>query len=604
MGKKSGTRNNSMTLQNFEEGLRLFRKHPVFARLYPSIREYRQKELGCSIACIIDIRGVLKVNTDRLLEPLEWVYLLGFQTLHYYLGQFDAEKITGKNAPLEVPINKQAWNLACDVYVCRFMKSLQLGKNPFPELQVPQKYQDEREIYQYLMERPLADFEQEIVRNIRQYVKMEGLEHPTVYQEGRENNAVRYLSNALLDTAKRSLSDLALEKADSSCRSGWLFRQREWIMNRFPMLGSLAHSFQLIWDAEICNALEIQIAAVDVTEQKIYVNDSCYLSPEELRFVLAHELLHAGLLHHARCNGRNPYLWNIACDYVINDWLNEMNVGSMPENALYEKEYHGLSAESIYDILVSNIRKSMKLYTLRGYGKGDVIGKDGAIVMDSTGLDEHYRKAISMGLDYHRKQNRGYLPASLVEEIRAIQMPVIPWDVKLADWFQIHIAENEQIRSYARPSRRQSSTPDIPRAGRKNRDNEVQRTFGVLIDTSGSMDVQLLAKALGSISSLADAKGVRFVRVVFCDAKAYDAGYLSTEEIADRVKVKGRGGTRLQPGIDLLESAKDFPKEGAILIITDGEIEDRLKIRRDHAFLVPRNRRLPFQPRGEVFYFR
>ena len=43
--------------------------------------------------------------------------------------------------------------------------------------------------------------------------------------------------------------------------------------------------------------------------------------------------------------------------------------------------------------------------------------------------------------------------------------------------------------------------------------------------------------------------------------------------------------------------------DGPILIITDGEIEDKMKIHRDHAFLIPKGKRLPFVPKGKVFYF-
>ena len=93
---------------------------------------------------------------------------------------------------------------------------------------------------------------------------------------------------------------------------------------------------------------------------------------------------------------------------------------------------------------------------------------------------------------------------------------------------------------------------------------------------------------------------MRRVRLVFCDAAAYDQGYVAAEEIADRVRVKGRGGTVLQPGIDLLERAHDFPESGPILIITDGYC-DRVRIRREHAFLLPEGRSLPFVPKGKVF---
>ncbi len=126
------------------------------------------------------------------------------------------------------------------------------------------------------------------------------------------------------------------------------------------------------------------------------------------------------------------------------------------------------------------------------------------------------------------------------------------------------------------------------------------RTFGVILDTSGSMDREVLGKALGAIASYSMSHDVPAARVIFCDAVAYDAGYLPVEAVASQVRVKGRGGTVLQPGIDLLEHAPDFPRDGPLLIITDGQC-DRLQVRREHAFLLPAGRNLPFIPKGPVF---
>ena len=106
-----------------------------------------------------------------------------------------------------------------------------------------------------------------------------------------------------------------------------------------------------------------------------------------------------------------------------------------------------------------------------------------------------------------------------------------------------------------------------------------------------------------TIASYAAAKEVPCARVVFCDAKAYDAGWLAPEDIAGRVEVRGRGGTILQPGVDLLLKAKDFPKDAPILIIADGYIEKNLSVHREHGFLIPRGNHLPFRAKGKVFYF-
>jgi predicted metal-dependent peptidase len=194
------------------------------------------------------------------------------------------------------------------------------------------------------------------------------------------------------------------------------------------------------------------------------------------------------------------------------------------------------------------------------------------------------------------------LPSGLVEEIRALAQPPVPWDVELARWFDLRFVPVEQRRTYGRASRRQSATPDIPRPNWVPVEDAYEaRTFGVVLDTSGSMERDTLAKALGAIAGYSMARDVQLVRVVFCDAAPYDQGYLRPEQIAAQpVKVRGRGGTVLQPAVDLLDAARDFPPAAPLLFITDGDC-DRLYIRREHAFLLPAGRSLPFNAAGPLF---
>ncbi|MGZ8249266.1 hypothetical protein, partial [Methylomagnum sp.] len=72
----------------------------------------------------------------------------------------------------------------------------------------------------------------------------------------------------------------------------------------------------------------------------------------------------------------------------------------------------------------------------------------------------------------------------------------------------------------------------------------------------------------------------------------------------DRFTVRGRGGTILQPGVDLLRDLArrgEFPRRGPVLVITDGYCEESLEVPFEHAFLLPARRRLPFVARGEAF---
>ena len=133
--------------------------------------------------------------------------------------------------------------------------------------------------------------------------------------------------------------DAAVEVA-AGLRRRWLARAlrrrrparaREWFISSFPLLGALAAAFTLVEDPQVCQRLEIsrrrrgRRGAGDLHQPGRRADE------EECRFVIAHELLHVGLRHQARRRGRDPYLWNVACDYVINGWLVEMGVGELPQ---------------------------------------------------------------------------------------------------------------------------------------------------------------------------------------------------------------------------------------------------------------------------------
>lgn len=384
-------------------------------------------------------------------------------------------------------------------------------------------------------------------------------------------------------------------------------RARRHLIDVYPLLGAMAAEFLLEEDPRLCQQQSIQVAAISIEARKIWLNPAAGLSLEECQFVLAHELLHAGLAHASRRRGRDPFLWNVACDFVINGWLMEMQVGSPPLlGMLYDQAFAGLSAEDIYDNLSRDMRRARKLATLRGTGVGDLMDEGSGSAVVSA--EDFCRRALYNGLERCLMGGqRGTLPAGLIEEIRALAQPPIPWDVKLAEWFDERFPPLERIRSYARPSRRQSAAPDIPRPSIAvpSEDQRRARVFGVVLDTSGSMSPVDLGKAIGAIASYAMARDVYAVRLVHCDAHAHDDGWIEPENLLGRVSVRGRGGTVLQPGIDCLRRLVvqgEFPENCPVLLITDGMCEDRIDIPMDHAFLLTDGRRLPFSPRGPVFF--
>ena len=524
--------------------------------------------------------GWLYVNPQRQATAAEWVYILSHCCLHLALGHIRKEKQ-----------GDVLWERACDCVIARFLLASKIGKPPaqFAELP-PANAKEEEAFYEWLLEHPGEKFPNYFTMSSGQSGMR--FDYLPTGQDWRQ-----LFSEDLQWSIRKALRGAAdaQEEAICTCRPAEL--AKAWFVSSYPLLGAMAARFRLITDGTALAHMGVRIAAVSCHMAEIYINPHAGLSTEEWRFVLAHEFLHAALHHADRLEGRNPLLWNMACDFVINDWLLDMHVGSMPDGALYDAQFHGLSAEAVYDRILLEARRYEKLRS------GDILYGEGGFDTANGALDDFYRRALQRGLQYHESSNRGFLPAGLIEEIHALSMPPIPWDVQLGTWFVRQFPTAQPHRSYARMSRRQSAAPEIPRpAWIYPSEPQAEKTFGIVLDTSGSMPRSLLAAALGSIASYSATRGVHAVRLVFCDAAAYDQGAQPPERLLESVYIQGRGGTRLQPGIDLLERAEDFPKDAPILVITDGQCEHLHLRGRTHAYLLPRRRRLSFAAKGEIFW--
>ena len=581
--------------QKFKMGCQMVHNHPLFYPLWKEVyvRRDENNKYPADGLCFVTSDGYILCKPKRRAEPGQWAHALAHCLLHLGMEHFKKK---------EHPI---LWNMACDCVVEKFLNDLKFG-TALSEALLPAGINDEERLYRRLLESTnktgYAGFGAAGEKNPDMLFEYASQNHwhgkpklwPKLFAAGL-SAAVR----SAVSVASGNQEALSADPNESVNSAA--YRARQWFISNYPLLGSIAANFKLIEDQLICQRMEITIAAISPALSEIYINPAYPLDAGEIRFVMAHEFLHAALRHDTRQEWRDAYLWNVACDYVINQWLTEMGIGERPDGLLYDDQFRGLNAEAIYDRIVTDIRTYRKLATLRGVGLGDILPGERKPSAD-VDLDAFYRRALAQGLSCHQEQERGYLPEGLIEEIRALSHPPIPWDVELARWFDEQFTPIEKTRSYARPSRRQSSTPDIPRPNWVISQAAWNgRTFGVVLDTSGSMERGLLATALGAIASYSAARDVPAARVVFCDAEAYDAGYMKPEDIAGTVKVKGRGGTVLQPGIDLLGKSEDFPKEAPILIITDGYCDKVVLNGREHAFLIPQGAPLPFVPKGKVF---
>ena len=109
--------------------------------------------------------------------------------------------------------------------------------------------------------------------------------------------------------------------------------------------------------------------------------------------------------------------------------------------------------------------------------------------------------------------------------------------------------------SYRKPSRRAAAVPDVVLPSLRQPLPKV----AMVLDTSGSMSDHMLGQALAEVGGVLRGLGIgrRHLRVVCCDAKAYDA-----QRVMDvrEVRLLGGGGTDMGAGLSEAAALEPAPR--------------------------------------------
>jgi len=123
------------------------------------------------------------------------------------------------------------------------------------------------------------------------------------------------------------------------------------LMKARSRLGSRAPGYAaIVFGLPFIETHRTQTMATDGTSiffNRTFVQNS---TDDELLAVLFHEGLHVSLGHHLRRGSIDPTLWNMAADYAINIIVREARL-SLPDGALLDQKYRGLTAEQIAKLL-------------------------------------------------------------------------------------------------------------------------------------------------------------------------------------------------------------------------------------------------------------
>ena len=120
-------------------------------------------------------------------------------------------------------------------------------------------------------------------------------------------------------------------------------RAKTRLLIRQPFFGSCALSLAFV------ESQEIETMATDGRSIFYSVDFVNQHSEEEIRGVIAHEVLHVVFKHMLRRGERDEERWNVACDYAINDIIlsaqekdksgDYVSAFVLPEGGLHDKQY-------------------------------------------------------------------------------------------------------------------------------------------------------------------------------------------------------------------------------------------------------------------------
>jgi len=180
-----------------------------------------------------------------------------------------------------------------------------------------------------------------------------------------------------------------------------------------PFFGNLATRLKIINADDWCPT-----AATD--GRHFYFNTEFIdsLTPRETEFLFGHEVLHCVFDHfQLRIGKRDSQLWNVACDYAVNQILKDYKVGEMPKDekgkdkGFQDDKYKDWSSEAIYDELYKKAKKNGKSFQ-------DALKKLGKL------LDEHidWDKDSQDNKDKEGKgKGTGSAPKYTKEELKKIR---------------------------------------------------------------------------------------------------------------------------------------------------------------------------------------
>ncbi len=343
-----------------------------------------------------------------------------------------------------------------------------------------------------------------------------------------------------------------------------------------PFFGQLACRLDLVDASAWCKT-----AATD--GRNFYYNREFIknLSRGELLFLVGHEVLHCVYDHLGRRGGRDPKIWNMANDYIVNWTLKNEQVGDMPEKGLYDpKITDEMWSEEVYEMLKKNsttIKMTLDEHLELGHDRAKDSGDD---EFEVTVMGDSAPPILT---EDDLRQIRNEIKTSLIQTAQTLAGDKIPKGVRRLigdliepkmDWRSLldaHVRSAVKADyTYSRLSRRTWSSNGAIFPAQDILDCV---EVAIAIDASGSMGEEMLRDILsevkGIMQTFPDFKLLLWTFDGMVHKETFKEFTPNNISEIDYYHIKGGGGTTFEANWNFMKNEGIEPHR--FVMFTDGE---------------------------------
>ena len=377
------------------------------------------------------------------------------------------------------------------------------------------------------------------------------------------------------DITPEALAEMRVEVADR------IIIARVGLLLRHPFFGNMATRLIVKNCDDWCPT-----AATD--GRHLYYNTQFFnaMSNKEIEFVIAHEILHCVFDHLGRREDRNPILYNIAADYIVNNTLVRDRIGEMVKivSCYQDFKYEGWTSEAVYDDLFKQQEEKGEEYLKQlgemldehvdwgdedGDGKGDSGSEDGS--EGKSGRPSYSKDELAKIKDEIKENmmsaaqaaGAGNVPGEVARMIKELTEPKMNWRELLRQQIQSTIRCDY---TFSRPSRKGWHTGAILPG--MNFADTIDVAIG--IDMSGSIGDAQGKDFISEVKGIMDEYQEYNIKMWCFDTKVYNEQDFSADNGEDLLdyKLMGGGGTDFDANWNYMKEEGYVPKK--FIMFTDG----------------------------------